>query len=84
MTMTKNQMTIQELATWVLTAPSGEARALAFRSDGNDVVTMKQFVNGSLVNTNELSNKAFRKLFGITKGRAHHEHLESEVQSEGE
>jgi hypothetical protein len=71
--MTKHPMTVQELATWLLNAPSGEARALAFRSDGNEVVTMKKFINGTIVNTNELSNKSFRQLFGITKERTTHD-----------
>jgi hypothetical protein len=66
-------MTSQELAAWLLNTPNGEARALAFRSDGNEVVTMKKFINGTIVTTNELSNQSFRQLFGITKGRSTHD-----------
>jgi hypothetical protein len=80
--MTEHPMTIQELATWLLNSPSGEARAFAFRSDGNEVVTMKKFINGTIVNTNELSNKSVRQLFGITKGRTTHGN-ETETSTEG-
>lgn len=63
---------LKDLATWVLTAPIGEPRAVSFRADGNDVVTIKRYLGGSLVETVELTKHDFKKHAGLPQGR-HHE-----------
>lgn len=54
-----------ELLSWVVNAPVGEARALAFRSDGNDTVTVKQYLNSTMFATREFSPHDFKTIFGL-------------------
>lgn len=63
------ELGLLELANWVMTAPVGEARTVGIRADGNEVVTVKQYVNASVVTTTEMSLAEFRKFTGLTKRR---------------
>jgi len=71
MSVSEKELGITELASWVLSAPVGEARTVGIRSDGNQVVTIKRYLNASIVNTEEFSLSAFRKFSGIPKRRSH-------------
>ena len=65
--MAKSDDQLKTAIKWVLEAPHGEARAISVRSDGNELVTVKQFLNSLPVSCTEIPvNQAKRSVLAVS------------------